>query len=153
MSAEFTMSWHEANQDYLMRELDAVRRVIQRRVEAVAGEDETDGTETQDAAVITESAELNPPPASETLPGVRLIAIRKGDSAFVRRNRARHKFRAAYYRDAQRLAPGISNLQFGNGGPRRTALERALARGAAAPLAFDRGECRRKFDHRPRPHR
>jgi AAA+ superfamily predicted ATPase len=67
MSSEVSMSWHEANQGYLMRELDVVRRVIQRNVGTVAGRDNSNETENQDAIAITDSAELNPPPALERL--------------------------------------------------------------------------------------
>ena len=58
------MSWHEANQAYLMRELNSVRQAVERCVGAMSGRP-SEEAEKNGAIVDAVPSDLNPPPALE----------------------------------------------------------------------------------------
>jgi ATP-dependent 26S proteasome regulatory subunit len=63
MNVESRMSWDEANQTYLMRELDRVRAALECR----AGQPNAERADDQPIAAIADKQDINPPPAIERL--------------------------------------------------------------------------------------
>ena len=66
MSSKNTMSWHQANQAYLMRELNGVRQAVERCVGATSARP-IEEAEKNRAIIDAAPSDLNPPPALERL--------------------------------------------------------------------------------------